>query len=433
MKYISTVAIILLSLLFVSCSRVEPDMNPASNVETTSAGTIDTKLLDADAVEYYKDIAVLAEWYADHPATLVTAINYDKTHTYTDSAYNTFVGELQEIDLRDENDKHLSFFALSDSERHVFLRDYIKLQAKILDDKFKLAGTDAVDDYTQSTNFLVDQVAKTSAYSDTFDFDAEVAKIIVANPYEVINEKLTRNQSPALWAASDDTGPGLPEDTFWNFISSHSILGVATVRYEPLCFSNTPQKFVDKIRGQVSKGLVLVSLPAGTVTGAPLAFNGFTHDVGHVAIVSKDAGELAGIINDDFTFTIGTNSDDGMHNEKIKDGWTKKHGMTYLMKPVRTVYRKKYGIKIPWDSYTEEVNNNATYQKMAGVIGKPYCSIAQVPFAKWSAPNRFICSSAAWWAIKEAHGIGVGDFYKPTIFPAGVFLSSDMRTVTKTW
>ena len=420
--------------MVVSCSPVAPDMNPANNVETTSAGTIDKKLLDADAVEYYKDIAVLAEWYVDHPATLATAISNNETHAHTDSAYNAFVGELQEMDLRDENDKHFSFFALSDSERHVFLRDYVKLQAKVLDDKFKLAGTDAANDHTQSTNLLVDQVVKTSAYSDAFNFDAEAAKITVANPYEIINEKLTHNQSPVLPTTSGNTGLGLAEEDFWRIVANSNWLSAATVKYQPLCFNNTPQKFVDKIRSNVSKGLVLVSLPAGTVTGSPLAFNGFMYDVGHVAIISEDAGKIPNTINDDFSFTIGTNSDYGMHHEKIKADWTKKHGMAYLMKPVRIVYSKKWGIILnPWSSHAKDVNNSDTYQRITEVLGKPYCSMSQLLTAKFNPPNKFICSTSAWWAILVAHHIDIGDMYKPTIFPAGVFLSSNMRVVAQTW
>ena len=434
MKYTSTVFITILTLAFVACSRVEPDVTPANNVETTSAGSINTKLLDADALEYYKDIAVLAEWYADHPAVLMAAINDNKTHTYKDPAYNTFVGELQEMDLRDENNKRYAFFDLSDGERHEFLRDYIKLQAKVLDDKFKFAGTDAADDHTELVNALVDQVANTSPYSDTFDFDAEAAKITIGNPYETINDLIEHSQTPVIPPpGSDNGGQGTDEQEFWRTVSSLGILPKTPWTFDPLCTTNTPQQFVDKMRGSLRKGLVLVALPGGTATSYPLVFNGTLYDVGHVAIINKDAADVPAKIDKDFVFTIGTNSKDGMHNEKIGPSWTDKHGKSYLMKPVRTKYHKKWGVPIPWDSYTEDVDNGATHRKITEAIGKEYCSWYQIVYAKQATPNRFICSSSAWWAIKEAHDIGIGNFYKPTIFPAGVYDSGDMRIVAKSW
>ena len=116
-----------------------------------------------------------------------------------------------------------------------------------------------------------------------------------------------------------------------------------------------------------------------------------------------------------------------MHNEKLGKDWTSKHGVTYLMQPIKVTYRYKFPVS--WERSQTDLDNSKTYQKITSVMDRKYCYAPEMLYAKWKAPDRFICSSSAWWAIKEAHGVGIGDFYKSTIFPAGVYESSDMRIV----
>jgi hypothetical protein len=440
MKYAQLKLAILLAVIITSCSKPITDLNPAENPISVKATDINVATLDKDAVEHYKDIAVLAEWYADHPVILQAELAKNKVTDYTDSTYNDFVAELSSLELTSDNGKSMSFFDLPEAERHDFLKDYVKLEAKFLDDKFKLTNHEAVDDNIESINASFDHLAQTAPFSDTFDFDAAAKKITSNHPYEELTDDVqhTLGSAPAAGLENEGSAPTF-EQVFFKSLADLGILNFTLVTYNPLNHKNSPQEFIDKMRGEIRRGRVLVSLPGGYVTSSPLVFDNKGYDVGHVAIISKDASEIPAKINNDFTFTIGTNSDKGMHHEEISAAWTMNHSMSYLMQPVRKEFRYTpsdgpFGIKIPnWSLVTEDVDNNATYQRITGVLGRPYCHKPEMLTAKWAAPDRFICSSSAWWAIKEAHGIGIGNFYKPTIFPAGVYESSDMRIVAQSF
>ncbi|MBN8821570.1 MULTISPECIES: hypothetical protein [unclassified Spirosoma] len=430
MKYTRFTLVLIFLALVGSCSKPASDLNPTEDPITVKATDVNLASLDQDAVEFYKDIAVMAEWYADHPAVLKAELAKNSAEKYTDSLYNDFVAELASMELYDEKDKPVSFFDLDETTRHTFLKDYVKLEASFLDSKFKIAANEQADDHIELVNAAVDKTVKTSAFSDNFDFNAEAARIKSSNPYETVSadiqNTLGAGPPPKLGLESQST----TEQTFLKFLADSRILGYSVVTFNPLCFNNTPQKFVDKMRSGLRKGRVLVSLPGGFMTGSPLALNaggGSILDVGHVAIVSKDASEIPATVNADYVLSIGTNNEENMHNEKLGKDWTSKHGVTYLMQPIKVTYRYKFPVS--WERSQTDLDNSKTYQKITSVMDRKYCYAPEMLYAKWKAPDRFICSSSAWWAIKEAHGVGIGDFYKSTIFPAGVYESSDMRIV----
>lgn len=434
------VMLLIAAAFMEGCKRDEDNVSPSTPPVTTKAESIILSSLDKDAVEFYKDAAVLAEWYSEHPAMLDAEVAKNKMYAYTDSNYNDFIAEFSAIDIVDSNNKHMSFFSLDDSARHIFLRDYVKLEAKFLNEKLVLANNEAADDYAENRNTVFDKIANTSSFSETMSFKAEAAKITSSKPYSDLTEELEHSISPNLGAATNSDGAGVNEQQYYKYLAAFSIFPVFPVTYNPLCFNSTPQAFVDNLRSQLKKGRVLVALPAGYQTGNVLVLNGTTFDVGHVAIISKDASEIPATIPNDFSFTIGTNPENGMHVENLANDWTSKHGMSYLMQPVRKSYQTLYqniafGVKVPYGFSTTvtDVNNIEVYNKIKTVLGKPYCGYYEIVYAKFKSPTSFICSSAAWWAIKEAYDINIGDFYKPSIFPAGVYLSGDMRIVAKSF
>lgn len=426
----------LCALFAISCNKEGVSPAPSTTVSTVNPNNINIATIDADAIEYYKDFAVLAEWYADHPTVLNAELKKNNMYSYIDSNYNDFIAEFSTMNIQDENGKSISFFDMNDEMRHSFLRDYVKTEAQFVNEKLVMTNNISTDDYLEARNTIFDRFANTSPFTDSMDFDKEVAKITVANPYEEIvddMEEIISTPNPERIMV----GASLGEQDFLRSLISAGILGVATVTFNENCVNNTPNNFINKIRNEIKKGRVLVALPAGYVTREPLAVNlaGGTIDVGHVAIITKNANEIPGNVTRNFSFTIGTNSEKGMHNEELGDDWIDKHGASYIMQPVRKTrkYETKWGFLPGWTTITEDVDNMGTYNKIIGTLKRPYCSPLQFLTAKWAAPERFICSSSAWWAIKEAHDIGIGDFYKSTIFPSGVFESSDMRVVGKTW
>lgn len=435
MTFLRLALVLILFTVVASCSRNNVEVTPTDTI-TVAATDVSVSLLDQDAVEFYKDVAVLAEWYADHPTTLKAELAKNASHTYTDSTYNDFLAEFSAMEMYDENGKAVSFFDLDETTRHSFLKDYVKLEASFLDSKWKYEGTEQADDQVQLLNAAFDQVVKTSAFTETIDFNAEAARIKSNNPYEDVEAIMIRNDgNPTIRLQTSQSA----EQNFYKFLADSKILANSVVTFNSLCFSNTPQNFVDKLRNDLQKGRVLVSLPGGYVTNTPLVLNATTskavYDVGHVAIISVDKAQVPSKVDENTSISIGTNSDKGMHNESLGPDWTSKHGISYLMQPIRVSYKykSKFGLLPWWERSQTDVDNSKTYQKIASVMGTPYCSALEFLHTKWVAPSRFICSSSAWWAIKEAHDIGIGNFYKPTIFPAGVYESSDMRVVAKSY
>lgn len=450
MKPVRYVVLSLFVLTLGSCSHLlnDHDLTPIPTNDHIVASEIALSSLNPDIIEYYKDIAVLAEWYADHPAALQAAILFNKTHRVNDDKFNTFVNELSELNLQDEQSKPFSFFDLGEEARHVFLRDYIKMEAAFQDAKHELVGGgEWADDYMELRNDAVDKIVKTSAYSESFNFDAEAAKIVAADPLEEISNEIEEREytlgntmsAPEPDQAEAPSSVNTAEQLFYRSLSL--LIGASPINFNPLCFTNTPQQFVDRLRAKSQKGLVLVALPGGNKTQLPFALNPHTslYDLGHVAILSKNTSEIPSQINTDYSLTIGTNSSDKMHQEKIKASWTNQHGMAYLMKPIRksrkATWKTILGVKVPtgWETIVEDVNNGQTYDKIATVLGKPYCTPPQMLYSMKMVPDAFICSSSAWWAIKQAHGIDISSFYHLTIFPAGIFNSDDMEIVAQTF
>jgi len=69
------------------------------------------------------------------------------------------------------------------------------MESKFQDDKHKLVGGgEWTDDYMELQNDVVDEIAKTSAYSESFDFDTEVRKITVNDPLEEISDEIQERE-----------------------------------------------------------------------------------------------------------------------------------------------------------------------------------------------------------------------------------------------
>lgn len=114
--------------------------------------------------------------------------------------------------------------------------------------------------------------------------------------------------------------------------------------------------------------------------------------------------------------------------------WCKKHGLAFVGQVFDVKWRwfRKNWHTWGWRQEASDVDNNKIYNKVVGTLKTPYCNIFQILTAKWAAPGHFICSSSAWWCAKNACNVNIGDWWKPTIFPAGVYLSDRVRIIDNT-
>lgn len=423
-------------ILLAGCKKTNTPTSAVSPFfKKVNPTEIDVRKLNPHAVEYYKDMVVMAEWYADHPEVLQETLDYNNTHAESDSGYNGLISELSDLNIEDSTGQKLSFFELNDEMRHALMRDYVKEEALFLSEKLDLADPDAAE-YIIAKNEAADQVANTAPFSDTLDFDVERAKITGDNPYITMMRQVD-NQLMPVAAGTPPYQEDMSMNDFLRELVTLRILAVAVGPFDPITQNNNTQNFVDKMRPHLQKGRVLVAMPGGNERTMPIAFNGSQFDFGHVAIVIRDASEVPANVPDDYALTIGTNSKDHMHEEPLAKDWVNHHGKSYLMEPVRKtrVWKYAFGFIPYWETRIEAVNNSKTYEKIMLTMGRRYADLLEMPFAKLAAPERFICSSSAWWAINEAHDINISDWslLKPTIFPSGVFESSDMRIVAKTF
>lgn len=62
--------------------------------------------------------------------------------------------------------------------------------------------------------------------------------------------------------------------------------------------------------------------------------------------------------------------------------------------------------------------------------GKAYCSWHKFPFAKWHAPDSFICTTLVWWCAKKAYEIDISTWYStPLLTPANLYNSSNVYLI----
>ncbi len=425
--------ILALTVLF-GCKKEDHNFSNSSNASTpvtvTEKKDINQASILPEAMEYYKNIAYIADWYAEHPGY------NQKTNSSTDGdTANALLSKLAEFTILDSNNVERSIFEISKEERTEFLDTWAIIEANDLSNKLKV-------DTSQNSLGLISE--RNEAFKQAFGTSNKSIAFETEDPYWKVrrimdlNEKKKQEMQGQTFSSFKTLST---DDTFWATVIANGLMSSSLLLIAPITLS--PQTFVDRIRSSVSPGRLLIALPGGWETSNPIVFypNKLWYDVGHVAVMSKNAWEVPGTINDEDNLTLGTDSEKGMHKELIKESWCDKHGLAFVGQVFDIKWITKYNyIKIAWITiktpyYVQEardVDNNALYNQALGIYGKPYCNAAEVLVAKWAAPGRFICSTTAWWCAKQSAGVNIGDFYKPTIFPAGVYLSDRVRIIDNT-
>jgi hypothetical protein len=192
------------------------------------------------------------------------------------------------------------------------------------------------------------------------------------------------------------------------------------------------QDFIDKIRHEIRRGRILVALPGGDYTRGPgVIFKSWQwYDVGHTAIIKLDGDEIPKIVSDTLTLTIGTNSSAMMHHEPLYEDWVKKHGHAYVLQVTQERWDKKNGNYV---LTTSDVDNELLFQEALKYMDSKYCSTITFYKSKPQAPEKFICSTAAWYWAKNGMDIDLGIPFLQYIWPGGILKSNFTRVVAKTW
>ena len=416
---------ILAILILFSCKKENNDTssdvnNPSSTVKVTEKSDINQAAVMPEAMEYYKNIATMAKWYAKHPEARTQSKL--KSNSESPDSVNTILAKLQEITITDSANVQKSVFELDDTKIDTFLSAFTVIEANDLSQKLSL---------DTSNQAVLGISAINQAFKEAFSSNLKSSE----DPYWKIRNILDIKEKQA---SQQPTHLKSENSDFWAAVVSNKILGCTGIWGASPPYL-TPQTFVDRIRGSIAKGRLLIALPGGSNTVSPIILyvgQGW-YDVGHVAVMIQNAGEIPKTINnnDDFVMTISTNSKDNLHKEPLKKDWSNEHGLSYVgqVYDVNWQWFYKNWHDFGFRQVATDVNNDAIYKQVTGLaIGTPYCNIWQVVFAKAAAPEHLICSSTAWWCAKQGTGVNIGDWWKPSIFPAGVYLSDRVRIIDNT-
>jgi hypothetical protein len=420
-------------LALFSC-RKDEHFNTAATpiseqVTQTQKKDIDPASIDPAALEYYKNIATMADWYALHPSSKKNA------RAQNGDTSNTLYNKLAEISILDSNNKSHSLFEINANDRKEFLETWVLIESDALSHKLKL-------DSSRNSSGLITE--RNEAFREAFGSNKKALDDETEDPYWKMRQVLDAREAdkqPALLPPLRAEGSVSEDDLFWAKVAANNLVPYCPIKVIPI--SLTPQTFVDRIRPSLQAGRLLIALPGGSETYYPIVFypNRLWYDVGHVAVISEN--NLPHLIHDQTSFTIGTSKELGMHREQVYNSWCKKHGLAYVGQVYDIKWITKYTIThILWTSMTiktpyyvreaRDVNNLGIYSQVISLIQKSYCYWYEIMTAKAAAPSRFICSTSAWWCVTKSANVNIGDFYKPTIFPAGVFLSDRVRIIDNT-
>jgi hypothetical protein len=412
--------------------------------------------LNSEAVEYYENIAKMAEFYATHPDIVNAIYSKNRITVSSDSTdtVNPILEKLLSIDMVDSVDNKLSFFVLEPEERKEFLDAFVTTEANALTEKLEM-DTTVSREMTASLsqqNDIVNRVLSSKKNSYNISNNKDPYPLIYeAMLREERNSQLSKEKIETLSKQPDTYSSILKkagkarvsnDSEFWANAALNGILSAGPIQYMPV--SLTPRKFVQRIVNNSERGRLLISLPGGWTTTWPVIwYSNGTADVGHVGVIFRTKGEIindlnvAGRITDDeankYDLTIGATNGPGVHREDIWGNWGKTHGISFVGQIFDVTWKWRWrGFRSGLYRYENDVNNESIAQGFEDQLGKSYCHWTGVLFAKWAAPNKFICSSLAWYVAKHKGNTNISDWWKTTIFPAGVYRSDRVRIVDNT-
>ena len=441
MNKLSKLIILLFAISITACSKDAADSHKSKNEPLY----VDFKGHN-ETLKYYQNIAKMAKWYAENPAIVMQYNDDAETRSGSQNELentNTVIEKLQSLCIESPDGKTLSFFDLDEEQMSSFLEEMPKMEADDLSKKIdKLNGSEARNEalkYYENLNKAFNKGFENAEINNSTKSGKDIQ-----DPYFFIRKEIENIRPPQISPKTRaDSDTYVAEAKFWTKVFDNSFFVIVFAKQPSLDVA----VFFNRIKKSLRKGRLLISLPEGFNTTAPIVkyTKSKTLDFGHVAVISKDKEEAEMEFkryhsNTDkekinlFSISIGTNKDKGMREEHLMEDWSNLHATTY----VGQIYDVKYKFwwrnifRWGWKRIEQDVNNYTIYKKAVESIGTPYCNAFQVLTAKWAAPERMICSSSAWWYAKNGAGVNIGDWWKPTIFPAGVFLSDRVRIIDST-
>jgi hypothetical protein len=418
--------IYLLLLLFTSNSCSLYDFQNEKTISGTDQQviypeTIGENTILPEAKKYYQNLSLLARWYSKNPLFRVLP-----TLNSPSDVDNSVLRKLSSIRLIDSTGMAISVFDLDEKSQKEFLDSWTTVEAHQLSQKLK---KDPLG--TSMQLFTERNIAFTKAIgnlkSNNLNEDPFFAVKRIMDEQE--KEKIAHQPELPNFKSGEPT-----DDYFWATIIANGLMSLSVIQVAPNKLS--AQTFVDRIRPNIEKGRLLVSLPGGWTTTSLIVFypNKLWYDVGHVAVISKNLEEIPDSIGYDYEFTIGTGVEE-THIEGVGERWCRKHGLAFLCQISATrweMYNETSSKKWKWRKVVTDIDGEALVEKTASYIGVKYCSTFDVFISKWVAPETFICSSLAWYCTREISGIDISDWWSTSVYPVDILFNENIRVIDDT-
>lgn len=390
-------------------------------------GTLDypqstnTELLP-EAEEYYGNIAILAEWYAENEQFRQKA-----NSNSSGDKINTLLYKLERLNIKDSTGNKVSFFDLSQVERKDFLKTWKTTEAIDLSKKLNR-------DPSHTTSGLL--IKRNRAFAESINRDKS-GYITVSDPYQEVISALKEAEQNEISENENLINSGntiYSDDNFIAAVIANKYLSFSVIQASPVQL--TPQTFVDRLRPNLKKGRILLALPGGWTTQYLIIF--YPHkvlwDVGHTAIISKDKEEIEEMIGDSSNISVGTSTWYDLNEEMLGRSWCYKHGLALLAEVYDISWEKVKNEegKWRWNKVMTLIDHDKVCELAESQLGKPYSNVLYTFFSKWDAPNSFICSSLAWWCVEKASGVDISDWWNPSVYPVNIYYSENVVIVDDT-
>jgi len=412
--------------LFLSCSKEFVDQDyindHLSDVIVTYPESINQQAILPNVATYYKNISSLAKWYYDHPF-----FRYLPSPIMPSRQVNTVLDKLESISLLDSCGKSISFFDLEENDVQPFLDSWKTIESFEVSQKLK----------RDSSGISQILFAKRNIAFDEGFGKLKSVELEEEDPYFRIRSLMDIKEKDSLNFYHDfstSKSGEYTDENFWNTVRINNRLAFSIFQFGPNVLS--PQLFVDRLRPNLKKGRLIIALPGGWTTNNLMIFYPAKElfDAGHTAFVLKNSEEIPDSIDDQFNLTIGTALSRGCENEQLGSSWCYKHSMAFLCQLCLVQWEKyKNGNEQwSWKRVSYDIDNVDAVEEASKYIGTPYCNPAVVFLSKWAAPKSFICTSLAWYCVKETSGINISDWWDPSVFPRDLFFSENLRIIDDT-
>lgn len=458
-KNTKILGVLLCIIGIVACASPMEDSSVQAQVEHLSSKHESTAEYKSETLRYYENIARMARWYGEHPDVVyryqqsMQQLRAQRDPNVNVGRYidnpdfrnleNPFLERLTNLRFSSNDGKQFGFLDMDLDMQNSFLDEFPKMEAKAYDEKIESLGLPATKDvirsYMKRSNDIIDSIMNNQE---------TLRSLGGKDPYFLIKDAMDKEEEREKVLGQVNQQLRLSGALTHNFFVG--VLGLACVSYKNMFRpSMDMDTFVKRIEHVIEPGRLLISPPGGAhYEGSPLVYfkKSDAVDFGHVAVICNDRYNIReqlgrALPTHDIKviqrvgLTIGTDDKFHMRYESLFYDWTELHGHAHVGQIFDVKYRSRKCGFLCWEWTRQEinVNNEAILEEAKKSIETKYCNKGEVLFAKWAAPDRFICSSAAWWYAKKATGVNIGDWWKTTILPAGVYQSDRVRIIGRTF